>query len=352
MQPTSPPSGGTLATAFFGDLEKGDSAPHWLVDVVANRWNVESARVELIAVSENASFRVSGGSGGETVGVLRLNRPGYLAGASAVASEAMWVRAIARDTPVRVAPPLVGVDGRFVQQFESPDGGVLTGLMSPYVEGRILEQIADPAPWFARIGRETALLHEHARVWTPPDGFERFDWELEHMLGERARWGTWRDMPLDRAQRTLLQRVNDAALDALHEHLAKSTATWGLIHADIRPSNVIVDADEMTIIDFDDCGNGWFWYDFASAMTWLDHRDDAPAIAQDWLRGYREVAPDFTTVDAKVAVSFDVVRCLTMLGWCTTHRADVLPEQVRGRVVETTCAVAERYLESPTWLLD
>ncbi len=45
------------------------------------------------------------------------------------------------------------------------------------------------------------------------------------------------------------------------------TCRWGLIHADLRPSNIMIDGADLTVIDFDDCGFTWFLDDFASALT-------------------------------------------------------------------------------------
>lgn len=345
-----------LATAFFGELAKGDPAPAWLDATVAARWNLGAdVRLSLIGVSENASFLIR--SRDQPVAVLRLNRPGYLAGSEAVRSEAAWVAAIARDTEVSVAAPMLGRDGEAVQGLRDPEAanhGIAdyTGLVSPFVAGTMLEDLRDHAQWFARIGRDTAALHEHARTWRPAEGFARHDWELRHLLGPEARWGRWQDHTLDAATRGVLERAGTAALGVLEHDVRATPHTWGLIHADIRPSNVIVDGDRMTIIDFDDCGYSWFLYDFASALTWMDHLDTAPDLAQRWVAGYREVRPAFTTADATVACALDMVRCLTMLGWCTTHREDALPPTVRGHVVEAAVTVAEAYLASPTWLLD
>ncbi|WP_084127208.1 phosphotransferase enzyme family protein [Demequina sp. NBRC 110054] len=345
------PSATMLATDFFADLDKGDPAPSWLTVSVGEAWDLAlPIEMTLIGVSENASFLLR--RDGVPFAVLRLNRPGYLAGSGAVLSETAWVRAIAEDTDVAVPAPLAGADGETVQTLVLEGGRESTGVLSPFVPGTMLEDRADQERWFGRIGTATAQLHEHARGWKRPAGFSRHDWALEHMIGADARWGRWRDQYLLERDRALLARAEAAALSVLGDGPARTPDTWGLIHADIRPSNVIVEGDAMTVIDFDDCGDSWFLYDFASALTWMDHLPTAAGMAQDWIAGYREVRPTFSAADAEVAVALDMVRCLTMLGWCTTHRADALPPTLADGVVPAALTVAERYLSSPTWLLD
>ena len=74
-------------------------------------------------------------------------------------------------------------------------------------------------------------------------------------------------------------------------------------------------------------------------------------MAAHWVAGYREVRP-FTEDDARYGGALSMVRRLQMLGWTTTHRADALPPDLWAAQVPGTVQVAERFLTSPTWLLD
>lgn len=335
---------------FFSDLRKNEPAPDWLSERVETQWQITGPiTVTLLSVSENASFLIT--AAGEPYAVLRLNRPGYIGGIVPVESEAIWLTAIAANTDVPVTVPIRGNDGAFVQRFQSNEGESLTGMIAAHIPGEILEDVAAPLPWFDQIGRETAKLHTHARIWHPPGSFERFEWDIPDMVGSTARWGRWEDAQMSTSQFALLSKAQDRAREVVSE-LSRDARNWGLIHADIRPSNVIVDQRQMTIIDFDDCGYGWFWHDFAAAMTWLDHLPEAPELAHAWVNGYREIAPSFSTADALTACSLDALRSLTMLGWTTTHRREAVPAPVRDVIVETACEVANAYLASPTWLLD
>ena len=55
---------------------------------------------------------------------------------------------------------------------------------------------------------------------------------------------------------------------------------FGLVHADIRLANLLVDGDHVRVIDFDDCGLSWFMYDFATTVSFIeDHPRRARAAA-------------------------------------------------------------------------
>jgi len=170
------------------------------------------------------------------------------------------------------------------------------------------------------------------------------------MIGPGCRWGQWRDVGFTRAEQRLLDGVEASAI-AVAAAAARTPQSWGLIHADLRPSNLMIDADQLTVIDFDDCGFSWFLYDFASALTFQEHLDEAPRMARDWITGYRQVRP-VERADETVACALSMIRRLQMLGWTTTHREDALPPALWGAQRSGTLQVAENYLRSPTWLLD
>ena len=45
---------------------------------------------------------------------------------------------------------------------------------------------------------------------------------------------------------------------------------FGLVHADLRLANLLVEDEKVNVIDFDDCGYSWFMYDFGTAVSFID----------------------------------------------------------------------------------
>lgn len=341
---------GAPTLGVFDTLAKGDPAPEWLRAAVVEQWGHPGDRTELrlITVSENATFLVS--VDGRPVSVVRVARPGYMAGVAAFESEAAWVRAISRSRVTRVPEPLETTSGGMVAVVEDTHGVGWTCVSAAFVMGEVLEDVADPVPHYRAIGRTTALLHDHVQSWRPPSWFRRHSWNLPDMVGPSPRWGRWQDAALDDAGRQVLEAAEAAALAALAV-VPRTSSDWGLIHADLRPSNIMIDGSELTVIDFDDSGFGWLMYDFASALTFMEHLPSAPTMAQEWVAGYAEVRP-LSRDDAVAGCALSMVRRLQMLGWTTTHREDALPPDLFVAQVDGTVEVARRYLASATWLLD
>ena len=173
--------------------------------------------------------------------------------------------------------------------------------------------------------------------------------EIADMIGPVCRWGRWEHADLTPGELAMLDRAQADALGVLAD-APRGRDDWGLIHADLRPSNIMTDGETLTVIDFDDCGYGWFGYDFAAALSFIEHVDTAPAMASRWLAGYEQVRP-VTGEDVERACALSMIRRLQMLGWTTTHREDALPAEIWARQADGTVDVAARYLRRRTWLV-
>ncbi|WP_036319494.1 phosphotransferase enzyme family protein [Microbacterium indicum] len=347
----TPQAEAVSALSSFDGLARGDAAPAWIRDGVVGAWGLDpGAEVALVVLSENVTFAVR--IGGSARMIVRLGRPGYAATTDHIRSELVWVDALRRDIGAPTPAPIRGADGDLVQLLGDPDGRDWTAVAFDFVAGSALEDRPDVAAHFREIGALTARLHEHARAWRPPAGFTRFAWATSDMVGPSARWGDWSRAPLAGPDAALLGRAQLRALEALDAAgiSARDARHWGLIHADLRPSNVMSDGSRMSIIDFDDCGYGFYLYDFAAALTFYEHRPEAAGMAADWLGGYREVRALGADEIARAA-ALSMLRRLTMLGWQTTHRSDALPPDLWDENQPGTVEVAARYLEDPLWLV-
>ncbi|MGB4778380.1 phosphotransferase enzyme family protein [Microbacterium sp.] len=337
----------------FAQLRRGEAAPTWVSDGILRAWDLDATSVvTLIVLSENVTFKVSTGSG-EPIMVVRLGRPGYAASTDHIRAELQWVEALRDDAGIPTPAPVRGQGGDFVQFLDDASGARWSAVAFGFVAGSVLEdEGADPAH-FHEIGRLTGLLHEHARTWEPPAAFVRFEWDVADMVGPAARWGDWRDADLTDPDRAMLVRAEERAKGILADAgVDHSPDHFGLIHGDLRPSNVMRMSEgehPLVIIDFDDCGFGYYLYDFAAALTFYEHRPAAREMAERWLTGYQTVRP-LSAVDLRVAGAFSLLRRLTMLGWATTHRADALPPDLWDENLPGTVEVGARFLADPEWL--
>ena len=217
--------------------------------------------------------------------VLRLNRPGFQDQA-AIHSELCWLQALA-GAGLQVPAPVAAPDGRLVITARTE------GVPEPrdcalfaWLPGRFLDRRLGPAQLEA-VGRFAARLH--CAPFSPPSGFVRKAWDLHTLLGG--------DPGIDQEGiETHLGAGDRQVIAAVHTHLARAFAdlergpeTWGLIHADLHPGNLLFQGQEVGAIDFDDCGWGCFAYELAVTLSELRGRSTYGALRLALLRGYRQV---------------------------------------------------------------
>ena len=335
----------------FSGLKKGDPAPFWLFQGVCGAWgiNYERAELNLITVSENATFVLL--LDGKPEGVVRVSQPGYVGGPEAVASEISWLNALHDIDGISLINPVPTVRGTFVTKIHDRNEVGWTVISTKFVDGTVLEDLDNPAPYYVTIGEWAAKFHQQSRTWKPPYGFTRFNWDLSNMVGPSPRWGRWETAPLSDSDKELCNKALWKAMDVVMK-VPRTQQTWGLIHADLRPSNVIKGPDgKLTIIDFDDAGYSWYLYDYASSLSFIEHEPYAPDLAKAWVEGYQNVAGEFTGDELKMMSALSMIRRLQMLGWTTNHRADALPDGMAAEEAPGSVMCAARYLAAPLWLL-
>lgn len=290
----------------------------------------EGTPLILLNCSENETWRAG-------PLILRLHRQGYHTKPE-IASELAWLTAL-QDLPgLNTVRPIPGAQGLVTEI-----GSRFLVAFAP-IQGQELQPGDDLARWFAPLGEITARLHLHARAWTPPQGFTRKRWDVETILGPDPHWGHWRQAQgLDPQGATLLARATDALAIKLHAY-GTGPETFGLIHADLRLANLMVNGDTLTAIDFDDCGFGWWAYDLAAALSFYETDPRLPDLIACWVEGYSRIAR-LRPEDRAMIPSLIFLRRVLLTAWLST-RADSDTAQGFGGPVYTqgTLELAERYL--------
>jgi Ser/Thr protein kinase RdoA (MazF antagonist) len=292
-------------------------------------------KLSAYSVTENPTFRVEA-PGREPI-VLRIYHPGNRPEVE-IRSELAWMRALREQSAVQV-PAVVGTpDGRDVVALDGPVYAVAFTVAS----GDELDDDSLPATADA-VGEITARLHQHARGWEPPPWFTRPRWDLRTTLGDAPHWGRWQTGVLDAEQVKQLERL-DAVVQRRLADWGEGPERFGLMHADLRMTNVFADGDALTIIDFDDAGYSWFLYDVGSMLTFCEGRPDVDEIVASWADGYRRVTP-LSAEDEREIPTFLMLRRLLVHAYLGFRSdTELAAEAHADGYGEESCAVAERYL--------
>jgi len=323
---------------------------HRMVAGALERWGLSPQTViSLLNLSENATFALSDPKAPQEL-VLRVHRVGY-SSAEEIRSELAWMKALRRDGVIDTAAPLPGSDGELVQTLTSPSGRPSRHAVAfELLPGKEPEAGADAPRWFERLGELTARMHVHAKSWTLPPEFRRKWWDCDAMLGDKGYWGSWRDaIGLDGPGETALEQAVSLIRQRI-DRFGMNPERFGLVHADLRLANLLVHDTHLRIIDFDDCGFSWFMYDFAAAVSFIEHEAMVSDLLRAWVLGYRKVAPLSAEERAEIP-TFVVLRRILLTAWLASHSEVPFAQAMGAAYTEGTVRLAReftrgRFLES------
>jgi len=303
------------------------------------------ATATLCNVSENHTYRVDDPAS-ETGYALRVHRPGYRTAAQ-IESELQWLDALRADGAVDTCVAVPAPGGERVVSVATDGFGERNVVLFEWLPGSEPDPEGDDViAGFRTLGAVSSRMHAHARAWEPPPGFDRPHWDYEHTLGAGGHWGRWQDgLGMGPEERELLERL-DATIRARLEAYGQSDDRFGLVHADIRLANLLVDDGHVRVIDFDDSGFAWFMYDFATTVSFMEDHPRVPELRDAWLDGYRSQAP-LDPADEAELDTFVMLRRLLLVAWIGSHHTFATEAAELGAgFTAGTCALAERYLST------
>ena len=315
------------------------------LEILANQslslWDVpDDARARLINVSENVTYLVEGS---HWKSILRIHRENYHS-RRAIECELEWSKALSREGKVITPDFYIGRNGDPIQS------GMVDGLPNPrymvmfhFVEGKEPGEGQDLVRSFEELGQIAAIMHMHSMQWHRPEPFERLVWNLDTVFGNHPTWGNWRDGPNVTPEiREVLEQVENTVTARLTD-FGTGADRYGLIHADMRLANLLIDRAGTRLIDFDDCGLGWYLYDFAASISFMEDNVQVPALKASWVRGYRRIRglPEF---DSGEIDTFIMLRRLALLAWIGSHIEAPEPRELAPHFARVSAELGSAYL--------
>jgi len=306
---------------------------------------LSGARTELVNHSENHTFRID--TLDNRCFSLRIHRTGYQS-VQSIESELSWLQALRRDTSLPVPEPVPSNAGKLLEGFVAPDGTSRQAVLFRHIPGIEPTPESNLGELFGTLGTYAATLHQHVTQWDRPAAFERPSWRADTILDADGPWGDWRVAPgINTQNRAVLDRLDSTLWMRLAEY-GIGADRYGLIHADMRLGNVLVDGDHVALIDFDDCGFCWFTYDFAAAISFHETNPAIPALKAAWLEHYQSARPlsdaDIASIDCMV-----MLRRMALLAWTGSHAETKLAQLHTPGFADGTAELAERFLSGTIW---
>jgi Ser/Thr protein kinase RdoA (MazF antagonist) len=287
-------------------------------------YEINDARLSFIQYFENIIYRVdlpidampSSGASPYTPGryLLRIHAMSEM---DAIDSELTWLAALSQEAGLCVPAPVLTTDGKYLASIITPDipKGRVVSLMR-WLDGRRIRNGLRPKHLTA-LGKAVAQMHTFSAGWHPPRGFTRPNWDWEAQLG-----GSMFEHPLEELVESMPAKFHEPFQIISREAkqvmaaLSKDSDTYGLIHADLYPENVLYKAGKAYPIDFEDCGYGyWMWDNAVALCQWAWGQDWKPmrdAFREGYDKKRRLPEVQWAQLDLFVATQF-----ATMLLWAS-----------------------------------
>lgn len=310
-----------------------------LLSVIKNnlfQWDLaENAHIDLFTISENATFLVDTG---KEQRIIRIYRPHYHTN-NEILSELLWLKSIEHSGIVPVPHLFTSRSGRlFVES------AALRLACFSFMKGHEPCPDNDLVHWFKELGFISAKLHQQSKEWVKPRGFIRKHWDYETMIGKNAYWGNWRKAEgLSSADKEILE-LCDEALKSITSQFPKDNTHYGLIHGDLRLANLLLNGENLTAIDFDDCGFSWFGLDLANSLSFIEDNPLIPDFINAWFQGYGAVLPVPDKMKDMIP-HLIMMRRMQLTAWLHSHNTTPTAKALGKAYPLGTVKLAGRYLK-------
>lgn len=268
--------------------------------------------VTLLKYSENYTWLITDGNGNKTV--LRVCRPSYHT-KDELRSQLLWIHQLNIDTDIPMADVITTKNGSFFTYVEQ-----YICIMFSFLNGHTVYNLSGISLCHAMesIGEIAAKLHLHVQHWQASRTLTCFTWNFEDFFGSTARWGDWSLLAALSVEQRGYCRQAIWLIKKKLEKYGKTPDRYGLIHSDLNIYNILIQEDTVYLIDFDDCGYGWYLLDLAMSLLTYDAKSIATVLLPAWLRGYKKFH-SFSDEDLDMIPTFIVLRKIVRFGWIATH---------------------------------
>lgn len=240
---------------------------------------IDQPQIEFIRHNENVTYKVTDLATGKMF-VVRIHQPNInfsleLLGiqqhsAAALQSELDLIETLALHTDIAMQVPLANRDGSYVTTLA--DGTPATVLS--WVDGETIEQAEITSDILCSIGWMVGKMHAHFSETAHQRGYSRYAYDqtlvdrIRHKVDDLLNRKLLAEPHYSVLQSALVEiRVRMTELDG-------DTGSYGLVHADLAKSNLILHHGGIVPIDFSLSGYSHFYMDIGSLYAHFTRPDE------------------------------------------------------------------------------
>ncbi|GAO43174.1 phosphotransferase enzyme family protein [Flavihumibacter petaseus] len=273
-------------------------SPAAIVEFVSGQYSfIQNARCRLLKTGINATYRIDGDNASFVFRIYSYNWR-----TQTEINEELDLLLLLQRNGVSVSYPVAGNDGIFIQTINAPEG-MRYAVLFTYANGKKLLSFSRDAHYnagmlMARVHSVTEGLKQDRITYTPEVLLHHSLDRIRQFLPEESE-----EMQFLLATRPLLETE---LLNA-----DKNMLRHGIVHLDIWFDNLnISDDNEITLFDFDFCGNGWLCLDLAYYIMQLHSTGKEEAARNDKIEAF------YCGYESISKISSEERRLIPLLGIC------------------------------------
>lgn len=218
---------------------------------------------------------------------LRIHRPHYRTPEQTI-SELHYLQGLAGALSVPL--PVRTKSGDLVTRFQQGKRTLHASIIT-WLDGDVRRpqgKGAGPKTIY-RIGQSLGHIHAFSEGFRPSEGFDLPTWDSEGIFGSRSQFcpGPLAES-FTRSQVDVLKMVR-SRFEAVVQEIGVRQETYGVIHNDVILLNCLHHGNKTSVIDFDDCGWGYYLYDLGGMLENLKDYSSYRTLRRALLDGYRSI---------------------------------------------------------------
>ena len=234
----------------------------------------------------NTSFRVEHAHRNWYLRVYNLHRRSGIE----IQSELLWLESLA-EANIAVPTPRRTVENRLL--WHSPRGSDRAAhwvSVTAWLPGRIIPGDERSSRHYKAVGRLLAEVHEHASRWHIPADFARPSCDADGVYSKLDELTLYKPELHETQLWIELATARDALLVA-ESTIGRTRNRFGLVHGDPSFGNILFKDEKPLLIDFDDCGYGFYVSDLAVVLAGAWGKAGYEQNRTALIEGYQAVRP-------------------------------------------------------------
>ena len=221
---------------------------------------VKSKSIEFASQNLTTVYKVIGENENDKYCLrLHISRDNKKDDKNSVNSELTWLAAITADTDITVPVPYKNLHDEYVTEIDDINCSLTKWLDG---ENKLDEETSK------LLIEVMAKLHKYASTWIIPSGFKRPSFDVNNITKVFKPLDNLKTDLVSNDSIKILKEASQKAISIINS-IEKSQATWGLIHNDLQPQNLLFHDGKICPIDFGACGFGFFLTDIATTFHYI-----------------------------------------------------------------------------------